>query len=144
MIVKPSRSLSRLIAWFILRFIWMWFGFLSCIEREQWSSDRGRRAGGRGSGARRGRRRAAVVFSEAWRPAGVSERRAGDRFLVPDNRPSEMSFTCSLPSLPGSRLLNNRPTHCRDGRRAGSSSFIDTEWSRIRKTEDQADNYHYV
>lgn len=80
----------------------MWGGLVSCRH---------------GSSAAQGRRRtawAALVFSQAWRPAGVSERRAADSFLMPDKRPSEMSLTCFLSPLPGLTLPNKysaRPRH---------------------------------
>lgn len=39
-----------------------------------------------------GVRCAAVVFSQPWRPAGVSERRAGERFLRYPQRPFQILF----------------------------------------------------
>lgn len=73
---------------------------------------------GAAEGSRRGRRWAALVFSQAWRPAGVSERRAADSFLVPDKRPSEMSLTCFLSPLPVRPLPNDYSSRPRYRHRA--------------------------
>lgn len=85
--LTPSGNSRRwrvvFIAWFI-RIVLIWSGF--------------------GRQCREEARRAALVFSQAWRPAGVSERRATFAFLCPTSDPPAMSFLDSYSHLNKTRL----------------------------------------